>query len=419
MFFVGLGCIAWAIFQLVRMPLASQAQTGLLLAGAALAGHYSVRARKPPTLFIGGDLFVFAALFLHGAGAAILVATAEIVSPSSRSGYRLSARLLTPFHTATSFAVGSVAYELVAPHVAGLPSPLSTAVRLCVAGITAMALGLMIDEVLRTFKRRSQFAPLRVLLDGYQGFVLPLACSVLVALLSLLPNVTYFLAGCVGTIFFVLFALRRWPVGPVVADAASELPAVDAVTGALLRVAFLEHVNEAQRSAEAGPRHFYAVVCIACDVSSVNRSLGYSSGEEYLSVVARRLRNEIRGADVLGRTEIDTFGVLLRSINSPADATGIAVRLAEGIGKPVDLNGMLIQGSANIGLATNNAFFDAGDSPFRAAERSLQGARALGPGHMIVFDDQPGRSSEQAQAQLPFPAPPSDQDRRRGGERLH
>ena len=66
--------------------------------------------------------------------AAILVATAEIIAPSRRSGYRLSARVLTPFHTATSFAVGGVAYEFLAPLITDLPAPLGVAALLFLAG---------------------------------------------------------------------------------------------------------------------------------------------------------------------------------------------------------------------------------------------------------------------------------------------
>lgn len=423
MFIVGSACLVWAAVQWIAMPRWDQVQVALLLVGAALGGYYSVRARKPPTVFIGGDLFVYAALFLHGGAAAILVATAEIIGPARRSGYRFSARLITPFHTAMSFAVGGSAYEFAKPYVGGLPAPVKLAALLCLAGATAIALGLLIDELLRKLKRKQPFAPLRAIVDGYQGFILPLACSVIVALLSLLPSVSAFLFGCAVTIAFVLFALRRWPVGPVIADVASELPSVDALTGLELRNAFTRDVEQAKRSAASGATYRYAVVCIGCDVSNVNRNLGYAAGEEYLGVVAQRLRNEVRGADALGRTEVDTFSVLLRVVATPADGKEIAERLLKIVNQPVELNGMRIQGAVSVGVASSWALFDSDDDVFEAAERSLRGARALGVGNIIVFDEQPGRSPEQQQASLPFAAPSPEHDRRgvdrAGDRRLH
>jgi diguanylate cyclase (GGDEF)-like protein len=412
MFVLGSASLGWAAMQWLAMSRWDQAQVALLTVGAALAGNYSVRARNPPTLFIGGDLFVYAALFLHGAAAAIIVATAEILAPSRRSGYRFSARLITPFHTAVSFAVGGAAYELAKPHFATLPDTVALAALLSMSGATAIALGLLTDELLRKLKRKQAFAPLRAIIDGYQGFFLPLACSVIVALLSLMPSVTAFLVGCASTVAFVLFALRRWSVGQVVADESNELPSVDAITGVELRKAFLRDVEQAERTAEAGGSYGYAVVCIGCDMSSVNRNLGYAAGEEHLGVVARRLRNEVRGADAIGRTEVGTFSVLLRVVANPSESKAIAQRLLEVVNKPVELNGMRVQGGANVGVASSWALFDDGDSVFEAAERSLRGARALGVGHVIVFDDQPGRSSEEPQASLPFSAPSPGVDRR-------
>ena len=419
LFLLGVASLGWAAFRCVGMTTGAQVQVALLILGGAIGGHYSVRARKPATLFIGGDLFVYAALFMHGAAPAILVATAEIIAPSRRSGYRLSARVLTPFHTATSFAFGGVAYEFSAPLITELPAPMEVAALLCLAGSAAMAMALVMDALLRSLKRKSTFAPIRALMDAYQGGVLPVGCSIIVALLSLLPSTTAFLMGCAGTVAFVLFALRRWPVAQVVTDARSELPSVDALTGVELRHAFIADVDEAKRSAASGSNYRYAVVCIACDVSNVNRNLGYAAGEEYLAVVARRLRHEVRGADVLGRTEIDTFSVLLRTVATPADSKPIAQRMLEMVSKPVELNGMRIQGTASGGVASNWAIYDEGDDVFAAAERSLRGARALGTGHMIVYDEQPGRSPEQQQAELPFGETYVDQDRRGSGRRLH
>jgi diguanylate cyclase (GGDEF)-like protein len=357
LFTAGLATIGWAVVRLLDAPWLTQAQTGLLVAGAAVGGYYAVRARKPATLFIGGDLFAYAALALHGAAAGIIVAVADILAPSSRSGYRLSARILTPFVTATSFAAASGIYSLLGSELANIPEPIASAVRLCLAGGTAMALQLLMDETLRALKRKRPFSLTRVALEGYQGLVLPLACSVIVALLSLVSNTWAMLAGCAGAVAFVLYALRRWPVAPVV-SVGGGMPVTDAVTGATLRTAFTEQVAEAQRSAEAGVRHCFAIVCIGCDVGAVNRNLGYAAGEEYLAMAARRLRHEIRDVDVLGRTAIDTFAVLLRTVTGPADSKAIAQRLLDVVSKPMDLDGMLIQSAASVGVASSWAVFD-------------------------------------------------------------
>jgi len=83
----------------------------------------------------------------------------------------------------------------------------------------------------------------------------------------------------------------------------------------------------------------------------VNDHLGHRIGDLYLQEATRRMKMQLRNADVLARIGGDEFIVLVPILRSRADAEEIAVRLERCFDEPFVLEGYRLHGAASIGLA--------------------------------------------------------------------
>lgn len=83
----------------------------------------------------------------------------------------------------------------------------------------------------------------------------------------------------------------------------------------------------------------------------INDSLGHAAGDRVLKAVAERIRRTIRESDTAARIGGDEFVILLRSIQSRADAACVAHKIGEAIDQPVDVDGHDLTVSASIGIA--------------------------------------------------------------------
>lgn len=89
----------------------------------------------------------------------------------------------------------------------------------------------------------------------------------------------------------------------------------DALTGALNRAHFMEHITgllpESIRKGGA-----FAIMLVAIDdLSAVNASYGYAVGDELIAAVASRLRSEMRAADLIARFAGNKFALCLQACN--------------------------------------------------------------------------------------------------------
>ena len=85
----------------------------------------------------------------------------------------------------------------------------------------------------------------------------------------------------------------------------------------------------------------------------VNDTLGHPIGDQLLLSVATRLRQCVDAADMVARFGGDEFCILLRSVQSRADAERLAVGVIEAIQQPYAVEGHTISIGASIGLAVS------------------------------------------------------------------
>ena len=84
----------------------------------------------------------------------------------------------------------------------------------------------------------------------------------------------------------------------------------------------------------------------------INDSLGHETGDSLLRIVAQRLRDTLRGNDVIGRMGGDEFTILLNPIHSREEIEVLVRRLLAAVARPVTIQGQELFVSTSIGIST-------------------------------------------------------------------
>ncbi|WP_239143904.1 putative bifunctional diguanylate cyclase/phosphodiesterase [Actinoplanes philippinensis] len=123
----------------------------------------------------------------------------------------------------------------------------------------------------------------------------------------------------------------------------------DALTGLASRSLFVTRMENTLRAARPGG---VAALLIGLDrFKMINDSLGHTSGDQLLALVADRLRDCLRTDDTAARLGGDEFAVLLPETGSMEAALPVARRIVSAMRDPFDLDGRETFVTCSIGLA--------------------------------------------------------------------
>ena len=127
---------------------------------------------------------------------------------------------------------------------------------------------------------------------------------------------------------------------------------VDTLTGIANRRSLDERLELEVRRARRYRRPLSLILCDVDGLKQVNDTLGHAAGDAYLSTVARRLADAVRGTDLVGRWGGDEFAVV-----SPETGALAAARLARKLehvvsAAPLVLPGGVCAVSISTGTAT-------------------------------------------------------------------
>ncbi|AWK85676.1 diguanylate cyclase [Azospirillum thermophilum] len=158
----------------------------------------------------------------------------------------------------------------------------------------------------------------------------------------------------------------------------NRLATQDPLTGVLNRRRFLELARMEMRRAK---RHRRALSLFLLDLDrfkQVNDTHGHAAGDEVLCTVVARARAVLRDADQVARFGGEEFVVLLPETDEDG-ALAVAERLRRAIaGLPVDVDGLPVQVTASIGVASWAAAEPSLEHTLRRADAALYEAKQAG-----------------------------------------
>jgi diguanylate cyclase (GGDEF)-like protein/PAS domain S-box-containing protein len=120
----------------------------------------------------------------------------------------------------------------------------------------------------------------------------------------------------------------------------------------------------------------------------VNDTLGHVVGDWLLKQVAKRMRECVRESDTVARVGGDEFVVLLRTIESPADAEMVAEKIRNALNKPFDLAQQSLHISCSIGMVVYPDHTKNENEMIGYADIAMYRAKQGGRDKVLVFEIQ-------------------------------
>ena len=160
----------------------------------------------------------------------------------------------------------------------------------------------------------------------------------------------------------------------------------DGLTNLPNRALFQERLKKALEQAEAGNKRV-AVLYVDLDLfKNVNDSFGHPIGDRLLTMVAERLRSEVRGNNLVARLGGDEFAVIMASDASPNEVSDFAVRLIKILSAAYGIDEMEVVIGASIGIAVSPSDGDTSEELMRNADMALYQAKEDGGGVHRFFE---------------------------------
>nr|WP_281354638.1 EAL domain-containing protein [Aurantimonas aggregata] len=171
----------------------------------------------------------------------------------------------------------------------------------------------------------------------------------------------------------------------------------DVLTGLANRARFNELLAAAVEDRHAASQT-YAVHFIDLDhFKLVNDTKGHAIGDALLIEVAQRFQICIGQNDMLARLGGDEFGVLQFNADQDA-ASGLARRLIEALGPPIEVGGNQFTVGVSIGVAMAPTDGKTGEQLLRSADLALYRAKDDGRGGFRFFQEDMDRVAQERQA---------------------
>jgi diguanylate cyclase (GGDEF)-like protein/PAS domain S-box-containing protein len=184
----------------------------------------------------------------------------------------------------------------------------------------------------------------------------------------------------------VIVSLRDIGVRRALEEELRHQAFTDSLTGLPNRALFRDRLEHAAARRREGTSVSVLLIDLD-DFKNVNDNLGHSAGDELLTVLAGRLRAQVRPGDTLARLGGDEFAVLVEELND-GEAAALAERFLQETRTVVRLaGGGEITCTCSIGVAT----MDPGDGDqaeqlLRNADLAMYAAKRAGGDACVAFD---------------------------------
>ena len=158
----------------------------------------------------------------------------------------------------------------------------------------------------------------------------------------------------------------------------SQLAQTDNLTDLVNRRAFLKRLEMAFAGSLHGAPSFAVLYLDIDDFKDVNDTLGHGMGDELLKEVVIRLKQVVRGEDVVARCGGDEFAILATKIADPTVAAALASRIREALAAPFFIDGHKLSVTSSIGIALFSREVASAEALMVQADLALYGAKDEG-----------------------------------------
>lgn len=161
----------------------------------------------------------------------------------------------------------------------------------------------------------------------------------------------------------------------------------DSLTGLPNRAMFTELLKAEIESSKRRDNHMFAVLFLDLDrFKNINDSLGHTHGDLLLVAFAERLERTLRPVDTLARFGGDEFAILLSGMTDATDAVRVAQRIQDELTKPFVLDKNSAFATASIGIALSSSGYERPEDILRDADTAMYRAKENGKARYEVFD---------------------------------
>jgi diguanylate cyclase (GGDEF)-like protein/PAS domain S-box-containing protein len=161
----------------------------------------------------------------------------------------------------------------------------------------------------------------------------------------------------------------------------------DSLTGLANKALFTDRLNLAVARMERTRKPMAVMFLDLDNFKTVNDSLGHSTGDELLRVVAEVLLGCIRSTDTAARLGGDEFAVLIDYLEGHSDIVALAERILTALRRPVALGKNEVVATASIGI-TFGVPGTTGEQLLRNADLAMYRAKEHGKDRFEEFRDQ-------------------------------
>ncbi|MCW2608178.1 MAG: hypothetical protein JWO60_2871, partial [Frankiales bacterium] len=156
----------------------------------------------------------------------------------------------------------------------------------------------------------------------------------------------------------------------------------DTLTGLANRSLFSDRVDRSLAACGRTGRPLAVLFLDLDGFKAVNDTLGHGAGDRLLQQVAARLLDCVRPGDTVARLGGDEFAVLLEDLGQAEDGSAVALRVADALRAPVELDGREVSVRASCGIALYRTD-ETGDELMRNADLAMYRAKAAGGGYAV------------------------------------
>ena len=164
----------------------------------------------------------------------------------------------------------------------------------------------------------------------------------------------------------------------------------DSLTGLPNRKLLLQTLTEELRCEE--PKPFVLAIVDLDRFKDVNDTLGHQVGDRLLIMVAERISGALRSRDMVARLGGDEFAIYLADVSSDRAAMELAVRIRDSLVEPFQLDEMLLEVEASIGIALHPEHGDDVEELMRRADVAMYLAKEHQTG-VEIYDQHRDRNS--------------------------